>query len=320
MKIVILDRSTLGYDTPLNKIEELGDLYCYDNTSENEISERINDADVIIVNKIKITREIIKEAKKLRLICVFATGYDNIDTRAAAEYSVGVCNVPGYSTQSVALFTVATVLSLVTHLREYNRYVTSGEYSKSSSANRLSPVYNEIYGKTWGVIGYGNIGRAVGDVARSLGAKVIVNKKHNDPLCECVSVDELCRRSDIITIHCPLNNETRSMINDDRIALMKNNVIIVNSARGAVVSEEGIARALIEGRIGAFGSDVYSIEPFGNDHPYIKIMERDNVILTPHCAWGAYEARERCAVIIADNIKAYFDNKILNRVDIPGQS
>ena len=320
MNIVILDKAAMGEDTPFSILEKYGNITEYDKTLPSEVVARIADADVVIMNKIKMTDEVISSVKNLKLICVFATGYDNIDTRAAAEYSVGVCNVPGYSTQSVALFTVATVLSLVTHLREYNRYVTSGEYSKSSSANRLSPVYSEIYGKTWGVIGYGNIGRAVGDVARSLGAKVIVNKRHNDPLCECVSVDELCRRSDIITIHCPLNNETRSMINDDRIALMKNNVIIVNSARGAVVSEEGIARALIEGRIGAFGSDVYSIEPFGNDHPYIKIMDRDNVILTPHCAWGAYEARERCAVIIADNIKAYFDNKILNRVDIPRQS
>ena len=320
MKIAILDRSTLGYDTPLDKIEELGEVLSYDTTTQSEIYERTRDVEVIIVNKIKITRDIIKNAERLKLICVFATGYDNIDVCAASEFSVGVCNVPGYSTQSVALFTVATVLALVTHLKEYNRYVTSGEYSRSTSANRLIPVYNEIYGRTWGIIGYGNIGRVVGNAARSLGAKVIVNKKHDDPTLECVSVDELCRLSDIITIHCPLNDETRALINESRISLMKKNVIIVNSARGAVLCEDAIARAVIEGRIGAFGSDVYAIEPFGKDHPYTEIMERDNVLLTPHCAWGAYEARERCAGVIADNIKAYFSGKILNRVDITGQN
>lgn len=320
MKIVILDRTTLGMDTPLYEIEQLGEVVCYDNTAKDEISERIRDAEVVIVNKIKLTREIIKNAEKLRLICVFATGYDNIDISAAREFSVGVCNVPGYSTESVTLFTVATVLSLVTHLREYNDYVTSGEYIRGNSANRLVPVYNEIYGKTWGIIGYGNIGRAVGKVAEALGARVIVNKRTYDSSCECVSVNELCKRSDIITIHCPLNDETRGMINDKRIGIMKKSVIIVNSARGAVVDEEAIANAITDGRIGGFGCDVYSKEPLSPDHPYTAIMKRENVLLTPHAAWGAYEARARCASIIADNIKAYFSNKILNRVEIAGQS
>lgn len=320
MKIVILDRSTLGEDTPLDKIEQLGDVVCYNYTAPEDIKERIHDADVIIVNKIKITRENIKNAQKLRLICVFATGYDNIDISAAREFSVGVCNVPGYSTESVTLFTVATALSLVTHLREYNNYVTSGEYTGGNSANRLIPVYNEVYGKTWGIIGYGNIGRAVCKVAQALGAKVIVNKRTNDDSCECVSVDELCRRSDIITIHCPLNEGTVGMINNERISMMKKSVIIVNSARGAVVDEEAIAKAVKEGRIGGFGCDVYSKEPFDKNHPYTEIMRYDNVLLTPHAAWGAFEARERCASIIADNIKSYFNCKTLNRVDIIEQN
>lgn len=320
MKIVILDRTTLGMDTPLNEIEQLGEVVCYDNTAKDEISERIRDAEVVIVNKIKLTREIIKNAEKLRLICVFATGYDNIDISAAREYSVGVCNVPGYSTESVTLYTVATALSLVTHLREYNDYVTSGEYTRGNSANRLIPVYNEVCGKTWGIIGYGNIGRAVGRVAEALGAKVIVNKRTKDDSCEWVSIDELCRRSDIITIHCPLNDMSREMINDDRISLMKKSVVIVNSARGAVVDERAIANAIKEGRIGGFGCDVYSKEPFAKDHPYTEIMTCKNVLLTPHAAWGAYEARERCASVIADNINAYFSGKILNRVEIAGQN
>ena len=320
MKIVILDRSTLGEDTPFDKIEELGSVVYYDNSAEDVIPERIADAEVIIVNKVKITREIIKNAHKLRLICVFATGFDNIDISAAREYSVGVCNVPGYSTESVMLFTVATVLSLVSHLREYNDYVTSGEYTRGNSANRLIPVYNEIYGKTWGIIGYGNIGRAVGRVAEALGATVIVNKRSKDDRCECVSVDELCRRSDIITIHCPLNDMSREMINAKRISLMKKSVIIVNSARGAVVDERAIADAIKDGCIGGFGCDVYSKEPFSCDHPYTEIMGYKNVLLTPHAAWGAYEARARCASVIADNIKAFFSEKILNRVDIIGQS
>ena len=315
MKIVVLDRCSLGVDTPLKGLKQFGEVVIYDSTSPDQIASRIFDADIIILNKVKITERVLNDAKKLKLICIFATGFDNVDIVAARVHGVGVCNVPGYSTDSVALFTVANVLALYTKLREYNDYVITGEYSKSGLPNRLVPVYHEIKGKTWGIIGLGNIGRAVAKVAQALGARVIANKRVPVDDYECVDIDTLCRESDIITVHCPLNAESRGMINSERIALMKKDVVIVNEARGAVVNEYDIAEAVKKGMIGAFGSDVYSTEPFADDHPFYEIKKNYNVLLTPHAAWGAYESRLRCINIICDNISSYINGERLNRVD-----
>lgn len=315
MKIVVLDRNSVGLDTPLDGLKRFGEVVIYDTTSPEELPMRVLDADVIVLNKVKITADVIKTAKNLKLICIFATGYDNIDVETARARGVGVCNVPGYSTDSVALFTVANVLSLYTHLREYNEYVTSGEYSRSGIPNKLTPVYHEIKGKTWGIIGLGNIGKAVAEVAKALGARVIANKRTPVEDYECVDVDTLCRESDIITIHCPLNDESRNLINKDKIDLMKKDVVIVNEARGAVVNEYDITEAIKKGMIGAFGSDVYSTEPFSTDHPFYEIKDFCNVLFTPHAAWGSYESRLRCIDIICDNISAYISGDRKNRVD-----
>jgi glycerate dehydrogenase len=315
MKITVLDRNSIGTDTPLEGLYQLGEIEVYDSTDGDDVYERVADADVLILNKVKITERVLDAAKKLKLICIFATGYDNIDIKAAKERNIAVCNVPGYSTDSVALFTVATVLSLITHLREYNDYVRSGDYTKFGLPNRLVPVYHEIKGKTWGIIGLGNIGKAVARVAEALGARVIANKRTPDPDYECVDIDTLCRESDIITIHCPLNDGTRGLIDEKRIALMKRDVVIINEARGAVVNEHDIARAIKKGTIGAFGSDVYSTEPFANDHPFYEIKDKYNVLFTPHAAWGSFESRLRCISIICDNIKAYLNGEKYNRVD-----
>lgn len=315
MKIVVLDRASLGEDTPVDKLRLLGEVTVYDNTFSDEVAARISDADVVVLNKVKITREVLFSTDKLKLVCVFATGFDNIDVCAARERGIAVCNVPGYSSDSVALFTAAKVTALYTHLFEYRNYVNSGKYTASGVPNRLVPVYHEIAGKTWGIIGYGGIGKAVGKIAKGFGARLIVNKQTPIDSVECVDIDTLCRESDIITIHCPLNENTRGLISKEKIALMKKNVIIVNEARGAVVVESDIRDAVINGDIGGYGCDVYSKEPFAADHPYNDIMRLDNVILTPHAAWGAYEARERCLNIIVDNINAFFNGEILNRVD-----
>ena len=316
MLIKVLDRAAMGLDTPFAPLYELGEVITYDYTNKAELAERICDADIIVVNKIKITREVMLSAKKLRLICLFATGYDNVDVFAASELGIAVCNVPGYSTDSVAQITVATVLSLVSRLPVYSGYVKSGEYSASGRANMLEPTYHEIRGMTWGIIGYGNIGRAVGRVAEALGARVIVNKRTPDPEAENADIDRLCAESDIITIHCPLNEQTRGLIEKERISIMKRGVVIVNTARGAVTNENDVADAVLEGKIGAFGSDVYSDEPMTTEHPFNKIKSLQNVILTPHMAWGAYEARARCVDIISENISNFIDGKIKNRVEI----
>ena len=304
MKIVILDRASIGEDTPLLALDKFGEVVCYNESTPDQAVSRSSDADVIILNKIKVTRELMESAKSLKLVCVFATGFDNIDLVAAKELGIGVCNVPGYSTDSVTLFTISTVLALSSHLIEYSEFVRSGEYSTSGVPNKLTPVYHDISGKTWGIIGYGNIGRAVGKVAEALGAKVIVYKRTPAPDATNVDLETLCRESDIITIHCPLNQESLKLVNDEKIRLMKPSVILVNEARGAVLDEEDVARAVEDGRIAAFGCDVYSQEPFSTNHPYYRIKNRKNVLLTPHAAWGSYESRERCINIIAENISA----------------
>ena len=197
-----------------------------------------------------------------------------------------------------------------------NKYVIDGSYTASGVANKLSPIYHEIAGMTWGIIGYGNIGRAVGAVAEALGARVIVNKRTPIEGATRVGIEQLCRESDIITIHCPLNANTREMINSRTISLMKKSVIIVNEARGAVVNESDIADAVEQGRIGGFGSDVYTVEPIPAEHPYTRIMHRENVLLTPHAAWGSLEARIRCVNVVSENITAFINGKTKNRVDI----
>ncbi len=316
MKITVLDKATMGEDTPFGLLDSLGNVTIYESTSADEVINHVADAEIIVLNKVKITKETIESAKNLKLICVFATGFDNIDVAAAKNADVAVCNVPGYSTDSVAMFTVATVLSLAAHLKEYGDYVKSGKYSESSSANKITPVFHELRGMTWGIVGCGNIGMAVLKIAEAFDARVIVNKRTPSDSLECVDIDTLCKESDIITLHCPLNESTRGIIDAERISLMKRSVILVNEARGAVLNEADVAAAIKEGKIGAFGCDVYSTEPFLNSHPYYEIKDMDNVILTPHAAWGAYEARERCIQIIRDNILSFVRGDKLNRVDI----
>ena len=315
MKITVLDRSAMGMDLPFDMLESIGEVSIFDSTSAEDIESRIADSDVIILNKVKITEKIINSSKALKLICVFATGYDNIDVIAAKKAGVAVCNVPGYSTDSVVLFTMANVLALLSHLREYNDYVISGKYTNSGVPNKLTPIFHELSGKVWGIVGLGNIGKAVARAAEAMGAKVIANKRVPIEGYECVSIDELCQRSDIITLHCPLNDGTRGIINKEKISLMKDSVVIVNEARGAVINEEDICDAITTGRIAAFGSDVYSVEPFSENHPFNSIKNKSNVLLTPHAAWGAYEARVRCLEIICNNIRAFVDGESLNRVD-----
>jgi glycerate dehydrogenase len=288
----------------------------YVNTPPESVAERIAESDVVIINKVKLNESNLAGAKNLKLICVAATGYDNIDVAYCKTAGIAVCNVVGYSSLSVAQITVATVLSLSCHLHEHTETVRSGRYTASGVANSLTPVYHELAGKTWGIVGYGNIGKQVGRVAEALGCRVIYNKRTSNGKLECVSLETLCKESDIITIHTPLSDSKRGLISKDMVSLMKNDVIVVNEARGAVSDEAALSLAVKEGRIGALGCDVYSVEPFGTDHPFYEIKERPNVCLTPHMAWGAYEARVRCLGEIVLNIKAFFNGEIRNRVDL----
>ncbi len=316
MKIVVLDAKTLGDDISLDILNTLGEVVIYKETAPKEVSGRIKDADIIILNKIKLNEENLSKAQNIKLICVTATGYDNIDVDYCKGRNIAVSNVVGYSSHSVAQTTLALVLSLSINLFSFNNYVRSGEYQKSGVANRLTPVYHELWGKTWGVIGYGNIGKEVGEAAKALGCKLIYTRQKNDDNPSCVDIKTLCEKSDIITIHTPLNSATKGLINDENISLMKNGVIIVNVARGAVTDEEAIKDAIKSGKIGAFGSDVYTKEPFSENHPFHEIKDLENVLLTPHMAWGSFEARCRCIEEIYKNIEAYKKGEIRNRVDL----
>ena len=314
MKIVFLDASTLGADIDLSIYERFGELTVFGSTTEGQFAQHVGDSDVIITNKLKVGRHNLPACKNVKLICVTATGFDNIDVEFCREHGIAVTNVVGYSTQNVAQLTVAMVLSLICHLKEYDRSVSDGSYTRGGVANILTPVYHEICGKTWGIVGYGNIGKQVGVVAKALGCKILVYKRTPVEGEECVDIDTLCRESDIISVHTPLNDGTRGLISRERIAEMKKDAILINVARGAVCDEEAIADAILEGRLSGAGIDVYSKEPFGEDHPCARIAGRDNVILTPHMAWGSYEARVRCCEEIALNIESYIKGEKRNRI------
>lgn len=315
MKIVILDAATLGDDLDFSLYERFGNTEVYSTTSQAELEGRIADADVIIVNKIKLNSSNLPAAKNLKLICVTATGFDNIDLEYCRNSKIGVCNVRGYSTNSVAQLTVSMALSLLMNLSGFDRYVKNGSYTKSGVQNYLKPVFHEIAGMTWGIVGMGNIGKKVAEAAKALGAEVIAYSRTRKQDCEYVSIDELCESADIISIHTPLNDGTRNLINKERIAKMKKNAFVINVARGAVADERALADAVKNGDIGGIGVDVYSVEPMTEDSPYNAILGLDNVIVTPHMAWGAYEARVRCMEEIAENIDAFLKGEIRNRVD-----
>ena len=315
MNITILDADTLGSDISLSLFPSLGEVSVYQTTSPEETKERIGDAHVLILNKVKLTKENLPFAKELQLICVTATGYDNIDLSYCREHGIAVCNVKGYSTHSVAQVTVTTVLSLLHHLPQYHDYVTSGSYTKSGVHNCLTPVFHELYGKTWGLLGYGDIGKQVGRIAKSFGCRVIVHKQTPVEEAECVSLEELCRQSDILTLHTPLTPKTKGIIGEEQLKLMKPEVILVNAARGAVWDEGAVAKALKQGQIGAVGSDVFSVEPMQADHPFQEILQYPNLCLTPHMAWGAYEARVRCMEEVAENIRSFYRGEKRNRVE-----
>lgn len=305
MKIIVLDAATLGDDLDLSILSSVGEVQIYTHTLPSEIPERVRDAEVIVTNKLKLNRDNLSEAKNLKLICVTATGYDNIDTEYCKQANIQLSNIVGYSTNSVAQVTVATVLELSTHIREFSSFVSSGRYTASGFANKVTPVFNELAGKTWGIIGLGNIGKKVASIANAFGCRVIAFKRTLDDAYNCVDLDTLCREADIISIHVPLSDSTRSLIGKRELDMMKNNVILYNAARGAVTDEKAVAEAILNKKIGAFGSDVYSTEPFPADHPFTAILNKPNVCLTPHMAWASYEARSLCIEEVMKNIDAF---------------
>lgn len=315
MKLSVLDASTLGQDLPFDSLQELGETVIYQTTLEDEVEHHIADSDVIILNKIKLNESNLKNAHNLKLICLAATGYDNVDVDYCKTRGIGVCNVVGYSTNSVAQVTLAMALSLSTNLTSFTKFVNDGSYTKSGIANRLTPVYHELAGKVWGVVGMGNIGKQVGRVAKAMGCRVIGFKRVPDREFPCCNLSYLCKNADIISVHLPLTDETRGIISRELISAMKPGAILINVARGAVTDEEALAEAVLSGQLGGLGIDVYSTEPFPETHPFQKLLGLPNVCLTPHMAWGAFESRVRCLEEIVLNVKAFQCGNLRNRVD-----
>lgn len=316
IRAVVLDGATLGDDVSFASLTSCTDLTTYALTTPGEIAPRIRDAHVVIVNKIRLNETNLAAAADLKLICVAATGYDNIDVDYCRRRGIAVCNVLGYSTDSVAQLTVAMVLELLLHLPTMCEYVRSGAYTASGVANRLSPAFHELAGKTWGIVGAGNIGKKVARVAEAFGCRVIVCRRRPDDEYPTADIDTLCRESDIISVHTPLTDETRGLISRGRIASMKPGAILVNVARGAVTDESALADAVVSGRLGGLGVDVYSAEPMPIDHPLYAVRDLPNVCFTPHMAWGAVESRQRCLDEISENVRTFFAGGVRCRVDL----
>ena len=315
MKIVVLDAATLGADLDLSSLETLGEVTVWDATPPEKVTERLAEAEVAVLNKIKLNGENLEGCGKLKLICLAATGYDNVDTAWCRSAGIAVCNVAGYSTDSVAQLTAAMALYLVNHLGSYTAAVRDGSYTHGPTGNLLTPVYHELRGMTWGVAGYGRIGRRVGEIALALGCRVLAWRRSPAPGEPCTDLDTLCREADILSVHLPLTDETRGLFSADKIALMKKDCIFINVARGAVADEAALAAALREGRLGGLGVDVYSREPFPEEHPFYAIRTLPNVCFTPHMAWGALETRQRCLAEIMENIRAFIRGEKRCRVD-----
>lgn len=315
MKIAVLDRCTVtNGDVSLDEIKTLGDVKFYDVVPPGDIPAAIGDADAVICNKAKITDEIMEKCKNLRYIGLFATGYNNIDTAAASRRGIAVCNVPGYSTDSVAQQVFAMILHFATSADMYSASVARGDWTKSKTFSYFAYPLTELAGKTLGIFGFGTIGKKVAEIGMAFGMKIIAvaHKKASYTNVEFVNTNVLFARSDYLTLHCPLTDETRGVVNADTLALMKKSAVLINTARGGCVDEDALVDALNGGMIAGAGIDVLDTEPMTAGHPYLSAK---NIFITPHVAWGSYEARVRLIGLVCDNVRAFAQGKPINKVN-----
>lgn len=318
MNIVILERSSVGMDVSVDSLKDLGDVTVYNTTEYEEIKERIKDADIVIANKSKLCEDTLKDAKNVKLICEFATGFDNVDLDYCRQRNIGVCNVRDYSTEMVAQHTFAMALFLSEKLSHYDDFVKSGKYANHNRFSYFDIPFKELAGKTWGVIGMGNIGRKVASIAKAFGCRVIfysVTGKSSVTDYERVDFDTVLKESDFLSIHCPLSDLSRGLIDAAALKKMKKTAVLINVARGPIVKQQDLYDALVNGEIAAAGLDVLEKEPIAKDNPLQKITDSTKLIITPHLAWASVEARERCVSMTYDNIRAFMDGKELCRVD-----
>ncbi len=306
MKIVILDALTFG-DTDLSAFFKLGDVDIYQTTSLQQTNERIANAAVIVTNKVVITKALMLNTPTLKLICVAATGMNNIDLAAAKEIGIEVKNVSGYSTDSVIQHTFSMLFYLVGHSRYYDKFVKIGSYSKSPIFTDITKPFFELKGKKWGIIGLGTIGRGVANVAKTFGAEICyysTSRKNSSTDFVQVDLGELLNTCDIISIHAPLNEKTLNLLGYEQLLTCKNGAVVLNLGRGGIIDEEAVAR-IIETKNIYFGLDVLEKEPMRENHPLLNVKNQENIYITPHIAWASVEARERLIAGVVENIKAF---------------
>lgn len=315
MKAVYLEEGAVNKgDISLKPISDVIETTFYNNTTEENKIEHIGDAEVVFSNKVIFDEDTFNKCPNLKYIGVCATGYNVIDVEAARKRGITVTNVPAYSTDAVAQLTWGFIIESVNHIALHNESVHRGDWCKSEIFCYWLDKVTELNGKTLGVIGYGNIGRKVSEIALAFGMKVLVNTAHPEKYAkvknlEFVSLDDLFGEVDIITLHCPLNDRTEKLISKESISKMKDGVVIINVSRGGLVNEKDLADALSSGKVSAAAADVVSVEPIKEANP---LLSAPNMIITPHIGWASVEARERLIQTVADNLKAYLNGEKMN--------
>jgi len=310
MKITILDADTLGADLDLSILDRFGDLEVYDITLPEESVDNIDDSEIVITNKVVIDGDIMRSCPDLKLICVAATGMNNIDLQAAEELGIEVRNVTGYSTSSVAQHTLAMALAIIEKMEYHTLYARGGAWSQSEIFTHLEQPFWELEGKRWGIIGMGAIGQKVAQIVSAFGANVVYtstsgqNEQQPYPL---LSLDELLSTSDVVSIHAPLNNQTKNLINNTNLPLMRDGAILLNLGRGGIIHERDLASELDRRELYA-GLDVVETEPLPSYSPLMHINHNERLLLTPHIAWASIEARNRLLEGIANNIEEYLSH------------
>lgn len=305
MKIVFLDESTMG-KVPLERIKSLGEYIGYGNSTKEEAIERVADCEVLLSNKVMVDEVILNAAKKLRLICVCATGLNMIDLKACKERGIIVRNVPAYSTDSVAQTTFTLLLSLIGRSAYFDNYVKDGSYSRSGLFTNTSYHYPELSGKTISIIGLGNIGSKVASIASAFGMRVIYystsGTSHNKDY-PSVSLETALKEADVLSIHSPLNDKTKGLIGAKELSMMKKTAVVLNLGRGGIVDELELTEAVDNGLIAGAGLDVFVQEPLPLDHPFLNIKHPERFIFSPHIAWSSEEATQRLFAKVVENIK-----------------
>lgn len=318
MKLVVLERNSAGTDIDVSCFEKFGDVTYYPNSTADNAAERIKDAQIVISNKTPLNESNLKDASELGLICLLATGYDNVDLAYCKSRGIKVANVVNYCTPAVAQHTLLLAMMLSEKISYYDDYVKSGAYSAQDRFSHFDKIFHDLNGKTWGIVGMGNIGHKVAELASAFGCNIIFYSASGKSTCtdyERVEFDRLLKESDILSLHCPLSDRTRHLIDKAAFDKMKKTAILINVARGPVVDTQALYEALTEEKIAAAGLDVLEKEPMEISNPLYQIKDSTRLIITPHMSWASVESRTRLIEEIVKNIEAFLEGKDRNVVN-----